>query len=419
MSDGLALKARLRKSPLLAALNARVKCWQMKSRMARINARYREWARREGFYYDATAAVDGFRQRLTAKRPGARPRRRGELRVFWIGASRSQDESGFLQALRNLARVTALVDVNGSYGQLFREKDGQPDRELSEIGALNDQALREQVTRARADGGVDLIMGQLWATYLPKESLAWAGEQGIPVINVSMDDRLPEHWGALSGVRSGAVGLAAVTDLVLTTAEETCAWYGLEGCPALYWPLASDPTVYSPPAGQVRDIDVLFIGNKYGVRASIVREIERSGIPMECYGAGWPRGSVDARQMSALSQRAKIILGVGTVGHCSDVYTLKLRDFDAPMTGALYITHRNPDLCRLYEEGVEIECYATPGEAASKIRHYLAHPDQRQRIAARGHALALRRDTWDTRISSTFTEIGLLEAETPTLSTHA
>jgi hypothetical protein len=413
MPDGASLKALLRRSPLLSALNARVKCWQMKARVARIAARYEEWAGREAYRYDAAAAVEGFRQRLRRKRPVARPRQRGELRVFWIGASRSQDESGFLQALRRLANVTELVDVNGSYGQLFRGKDGQRFSDLFQIAALNDGAFREQVAQAHAEGGIDLVMGQMWATYLPKESLAWAGAQGIPVINVSMDDRLPEHWGTHAGVRSGAIGLADATDLVLTTAPETCAWYGLEGCPALYWPLASDPSVYSPPAGQVRAIDVLFIGNKYGVRASIVGEIERSGIPVECYGAGWPRGPVDARQMCALSQRAKIILGVGTVGHCPDVYTLKLRDFDAPMTGALYITHRNPDLCRLYEEGVEIECYSTPAEAARKIHHYLTHPDQLQRIAARGHALALRRDTWDSRLSSTFTELGLLEAESP------
>lgn len=397
-------------------MNAKRKCRRMKTRQARIAARYEQRAGRAAYRYDEAAAADEFRRRLERKRPGARPRPRGELRVFWIGASRSQDESGFLQSLRRLAVVTELVDVNGTYGQLYQGKDGAPTRDLSEIAALNDRVFRDQVSRAQADGGVDLIMGQMWASYLPKESLAWAGAQGIPVINVSMDDRLPEHWGSRSGVRLGAVGLADATDLVLTTAEETCPWYGLEGCPALYWPLASDPTVYSPPPGQVRDIDVLFIGNKYGVRESIVGEIARSGIPVECYGAGWPRGSVDAKEMCALSQRAKIILGVGTVGHCADVYTLKLRDFDAPMTGALYITHRNPDLCRLYAEGVEIECYATPSEAARKIRHYLANPDQLSRIAARGHALALRRDTWDVRLSSTFIKLGLLEAESTTLT---
>lgn len=386
----------------------------MKARQARIAARYEQRAARGRYRYDEAAAVDEFRLRLERKRPAAQPRSRGELRVFWIGASRSQDESGFLQALRRLAVVTELVDSNGTYGQLYQGKDGAPERDLSEIAALNDRVFRQQVSKAEVEGGIDLIMGQMWASYLPKESLAWAGARGIPVINVSMDDRLPEHWGARSGVQLGAVGLADATDMVLTTAEETCLWYGVEGCPALYWPLASDPTVYSPPPGQVRDIDVLFIGNKYGVRETIVAEIARSGIAVECYGAGWPRGSVDAQRMCALSQRAKIILGVGTVGHCADVYTLKLRDFDAPMTGALYITHRNPDLCRLYEEGVEIECYATPSEAARKIRHYLANPDQLSRIASRGHALALRRDTWDVRLSSTFSRLGLLEAESTT-----
>jgi len=228
-----------------------------------------------------------------------------------------------------------------------------------------------------------------------------------------MDDRLPEHWTHNGDIRLGSVGLAHGLDMVLTTLPETCLWYGVDGCPALFWPLASDPGVFTPEEGAPRDIDVLFIGNKYGVRSKIVRYLEKYGVKVDCYGRGWPNGYVNAEQMAALSKRARIILGVGTVGHCQDVYTLKLRDFDAPMSGALYLTHRNPDLCQLYSETEEFECYTTPKEALNKIRFYLEHPTDLARVAKNGQRKALASYTWDQRFLTTFEQLGLLHSNNP------
>ena len=105
---------------------------------------------------------------------------------------------------------------------------------------------------------------------------------------------------------------------------------------------------------------------------------------------------------------ASIILGVGAVGHCSDVYTLKLRDFDAPMSGALYLTHRNPDLCQIYKEGEEIECYSSPKEALSKIKFYLERPDRMENVAKNGYKITLEKHTWEKRLMETVTNLGLV-----------
>ena len=127
-------------------------------------------------------------------------------------------------------------------------------------------------------------------------------------------------------------------------------------------------------------------------------------------GGGWPNGYVNAQQNAALSKRARIVLGVGAVGHCPDVYTLKLRDFDALMTGALYVTHRNPDLCRIFVEGEELDCYETPKEAAEKIRYYLDHAKERERIGQAGQQKVIARDTWDARLGATFLQLGLMQS---------
>jgi len=269
--------------------------------------------------------------------------------------------------------------------------------------------LLKQIGQAHSKGGVDLLIGQMWANRISKEALSKVQEMGIPVINIAMDDRLPIHWSSHAGVRLGSIGLGPGVDMTLTTCSETCAWYYVEGYSALFWPLASNPAVFTPAYGELRDIDVLFIGNQYGVRGDIVDCLERNGIKVDCYGRGWPNGYVNAEQNIALSKRARIILGLGTVGHCTDVFTLKLRDFDALMTGALYVTHRNPDLCNIFTEGQEIECYESPREAAEKIRYYLDHPVERERIGRLGQQKAIAEHSWDQRLGSTFRLLGLIQ----------
>lgn len=399
----------LRQVPPISYANRIYKANQLRAGLNSLNAVYAKHEDAKALKYKRSEAIATFKHRVITCCPTFTPKKAGGLRIFWVGANRDQDESGFLQALRRLATVIEFRNWKGCYGQWYWDQQGRVPVYDPAIVALNDECLLVQIEAALKDGQVDLLMGQMWANYLSKEALARVRRYGIPVINISMDDRLPVNWGTQDGIRLGAVGLASVTDLVLTTSSETCAWYGVEDCPAIFWPLASDPGVFTPSHNNVRDIDVLFIGNKYGVRERIVQDLKRRQIHVECYGKGWPNGPSTAEQSAALFKRAKIILGVGTVGHCNDVYTLKLRDFDAPMSGALYLTHRSRDLSLLYEEGKEIECYATAEEAARKINHYLCHLTELSAVAAAGQAKAILRDSWFSRLSLTFRQLGMIE----------
>ncbi len=404
-------KETAKKFALLYWLNASHKCFQLKRDLRRLGREYESRAAASGFSYVAENAVDEFKQRHRHYGPDFVPRVPGELRVFWVGTSQSQDESGFLQALHRVCKLTVFHNIQGDYGIWGGNVTVAGVPTFAAIRQANDDALLQQIGQVHAVGGVDVLLGQMWASLISKESLAKVRRMGIPVINIAMDDRLPMHWATREGVRLGSIGLGPGLDMVLTTAPETCLWYGVEGCPALFWPLASDPAIFTPAEGEVRNIDVLFIGNRYGVRGKIVDYLAEHGIKVHCYGDGWPNGYVNAEQNSSLSKRARIILGVGTVGHCPDVYTLKLRDFDALMTGALYVTHRNPDLCRVFREGEEFECYETQQEAYAKISYYLDHPVERERIGRIGQQKALALHTWDERLASTFTQLGLLESK--------
>jgi spore maturation protein CgeB len=394
-----------KKLSILRSINAKLKCYKLKRNQANLARDYDAKASNRGVDYSEDQAINEFKNRHISRCPGHSPAALGALRVFWVGTNQSQDESGFLQALHRIAKVTVFHNIEGEYGIW----SGNEATSLAEIRQANDQELMKQIEEARSKDGVDVLLGQMWAGRISKEVLVQVQELGIPVINIAMDDRLPVHWSWRNGVRMGSIGLKTGVDIVLTTSSETCLWYAVEGCPAIYWPLASDPSIFAPDEEVVRNIDVLFIGNRYGIRGKIVDHLERHGILVSCYGAGWPNGYANAEKCAALSKRARIILGIGTVGHCHDVYTLKLRDFDALMTGALYVTHRNPDLGQLFMEGQEFECYDTMGEAVSKIRYYLAHAEARERIGLAGQQKSISRDTWDNRLATTFRQLGLLQ----------
>ena len=394
-----------KKYRLLYEANALVKSLTLKFRRFLLEYKYRQSQRKIESGQIDEKVKEEFRKFFKNLRKGKKPIREGELNIFWVGASKAQDESGFIQALRRFGNVKTFTNSRGEYGPLY-ELEGS---NWLEVRKLNDMELYQQVLEALKHSEVDLILGQMWAHVFSEQTLVEVGKLGIPIINISMDDRLPELWGSRDGEKQGAVGLGQGVHLTLTTAPEVCQWYAVEKMPALFWPLASDETLFADDFCATKDIDVLFIGNRYGIRGKLVQYLKKSGIKVACYGNGWSNGYVNAEENIRLSKKAKIILGVGTVGHCSDVYTLKLRDFDAMMCGGLYITHRNPDLLRIFEEGKHFECYGSFDEAATKIRHYLNNPEACAALGLAGQAEAVRYHSWSARLTKTFLDLGIVE----------
>jgi hypothetical protein len=117
---------------------------------------------------------------------------------------------------------------------------------------------------------------------------------------------------------------------------------------------------------------VAFVGGKYGIREKLVKTLQRAGIRVEAYGTGWPNGRIPTELVPHLFARSQVVLGCGTIRTCSDFYALKLRDFDVPMSGSLYLTHDNPDLYSLFEVGKDILTFKTAQELVDKSKAILA-----------------------------------------------
>jgi hypothetical protein len=87
-----------------------------------------------------------------------------------------------------------------------------------------------------------------------------------------------------------------------------------------------------------------------------------------------------------------------------------MRIFEATGSGAFLLTEHFDNLARYFEIGTEIETFSDERELVDKIRHYLAHPEQRAEIAAAGQARCLRDHSMGSRLRDFDTIIrGVLE----------
>ena len=214
-----------------------------------------------------------------------------------------------------------------------------------------------------------------------------------------------------------------------------------------------------------RTIQASFVGANYALRARYVAYLLENGIDVHAYGPNWQWGhtlrwrgtaqhyrylfrvltafspSVQHRasanladhdlrryvgdrfpqnvhppisddELIALYSRSHISLGFLEVYDQHDpsrpvTQHLHLREFEAPMSGALYCTGYMDELAEMFEPDKEVLMYRNQYELIDKVRYYLMHPDQAEQIRKAGHLRALRDHTYQNRFKSLFNQIGL------------
>jgi spore maturation protein CgeB len=210
-----------------------------------------------------------------------------------------------------------------------------------------------------------------------------------------------------------------------------------------------------------REYDVTFVGARYADRPDHIKDLLDAGIDVHAWGPGWidpagvrqlekpsdlarlavnprawrrlaargyrrARGSTLAQpvlpssavgaplsdgEMIKMYSRSNISLGFSSVDLPRDagerICQIRLRDFEAPMSGAFYLVEYQPDLEEFFEIGKEIACYQGREDMVDRCRYYLAHPDEREAIRAAGRERAARDHTWQRRFGTLFESLGL------------
>ncbi len=372
----------------------RLAAWQKARRLER---RYAQTVRG----YSAATLVTKDAGVLLSSRGGVRlarlRSRRTPIRILYVGTDYMQDSSGILQALQRLGSVVAFTKEDGTYGQATSK--GQMSFGLSES---NGRRLIELVAgAAKRDEAFDLLIGQMWDGYMPCGVLQRVKEDhGCIVVNIAMDDRHTFQPERKHGRTFSTKGLIPGIDLAATAAPEAVHWYLAEGCPAVFFPEASDAELFHPMPELGKAHEVTFVGMNYGIRAQLVEALRRTDISVTTYGSGWPNGRIDTEEVPHLFAQSKLILGVGGVGQSRTLCAFKLRDFDGPMSGSCYLTQDNPDLHRVFRVGEEIVVYSTTQELVNKASSLLLDDRFREAIAAMGRARCAAEHTWNHRFRS-------------------
>lgn len=164
---------------------------------------------------------------------------------------------------------------------------------------------------------------------------------------------------------------------------------------------AFDPHTHRPvdvSENDGRRKPVGFVGCWEPKRANSIRFLVESGIPVCVWGHTWKRWRF---RHPLLEMRCQDVLGDQYAGAlCSfDIALCFLRkanrdlqttrSMEIPACGVFMLAERTGEHLELFEEGKEAEFFDCDEELVEKAKHYLAHPQQRQRIAAAGRRRCL------------------------------
>jgi len=192
---------------------------------------------------------------------------------------------------------------------------------------------------------------------------------------------------------------------------------------------------------EVKNIDVSFVGTWNPQRAKIVDALRTAGIAIEAYGNGWSSGGLSQEAMVSVFSRSKISLSLNqksfyisprsimrlflrraSLGESGlrikldihnffsnlrewmqkNILFVKGRHFEIPACGTMQISEDGDVLTKRYAPNKEIIIYSGLPDLIAKVRYYLTHDDERERIAQAGYERTMREHTFEKNMEVIF-----------------
>jgi len=178
---------------------------------------------------------------------------------------------------------------------------------------------------------------------------------------------------------------------------------------ASFMPHAYDPETHAPAACDADDVaryacDVSFIGTWSPKKQALLEALvtKRPQTKLKIWGAQWgaagailkpsimDRGVFGTEYAKAIGQSKINLAALSEVragASMGDLITS--RTFHIPAAGGFMLHERTSEIGDYFHEGEECAMYSDADEMIAKIDHYLASPEVRQTIAAKGRARCL------------------------------
>jgi len=302
-----------------------------------------------------------------------------------------------------------------------------------------EEALLLQVVEAHSAKPIDVFFSYFYSALVTPETIRRIGEMGITTVN----------WYCNASYQFDLVSdIAPAFDWCLVPEEFRLEDYRRVGANPIYCQEAANPNIYRPYP-LPHDTDVVFIGGRYGDRERYIRALLEDQVDVRAFGAGWTdlidegttpdamrrvwgrakrkvlgipepvywthracNPPISDQGMLEMYSKARISLGFSSVGEThreTRIKQVRLRDFEAPMSGAFYMVEYMEELEQFFVPDKEVVCYTDADDLVDKVDYYLRHPKEREAIRVAGHERALRDHTWQKRLADAFAEMGLTD----------
>lgn len=331
-------------------------------------------------------------------------------------------------------------EVDWAEGLVFLEKEGS--REWHD--RTWNRAL-SSIKQHHQTKPIDLFLAYLFPKQVEPSAIQEIQSLGIPCVNFFCDNvreftQIPQEFYCF--------------DLHWVPEFKALKMYQQAGLKYIYAPMPVWIPPHQRSCNHPENYGVSFIGSRDIQREALLAQVLKSDIAIEIRGAGWSKDAStssssprqhqnlwqtainqlefitsqgipawfrkmqakslpkisddtfasfvkkqpDAAEYPAIIQQSKISLGINR--YPSYQYSFfqpntysRMRDIEAPMMGACYLTEWTEGLDHLYELGEEIETYRHPEELVEKIQYLTKSPQLRKTLRFKGQRRALSEHT--------------------------
>lgn len=302
------------------------RAWKNKQRLERELRSYHALFKSRRLILPDDATI---RQILKTKFPHLQPKPKGQLNILAIYHHYNWANMSLKPALEKLGPVR--------HYDWFDEFNHQRKDWHSSLKAKMNQDLINRIEKWIAQDSIDVIFSYLSGEIVTPDTMKKLRAFRIPMINLALNDKEAFVGKIRKGQAMGSKDICHYFDLCWTSTEDALEKYCLEGALPTYHPEGANPDIHRP-YDLPKTIKVSFVGQCYGDRPKVIRRLAQQEIQVETYGEGWPKGPLSTEEMVQLYSRSKINLGFGGIAGHKDMFCLKGRDFEIPMSGGLYLT---------------------------------------------------------------------------------
>jgi len=252
---------------------------------------------------------------------------------------------------------------------------------LASVGAI-ERALRHEV---------DWVL-VISAMYFHPDVMVMLRRAGIPVALILTESPYDDEWQA---------PLAEVCDVVWTNERSRLPTFEAINPNTHYWQHAYDPARHHPGLGEEEEVaahDVVMVGTGFEERIELLQAVNWEGIDLGLYGtwellpdddplSAYIRGGfVPNETTAALYRQAKIGLNIHRLSVGFGESTRRIgyaeslgpRCYELAACGTFFISDYREELSDVF--GDAVPTYRTPEELEDKVRYYLAHDAERERL---------------------------------------